>query len=192
MREHIGKIIGYIVMLILAIYIAVSVFIPEQTISIFGFRSFVVVSPSMEPTINVNDMIIVTKPKEDKLEERDIITFYVHIPEAGSKNYVTHYIGDIQTDGSGNTIYKTQGENKLDGDYDEWKNQDGEDIDISFEDIEGEYLFKIPKIGYVISMLQDPIFIILLVVNGTIIYFVVKLIKHPSKDENEEKEKEIT
>ena len=185
------KILSNAIIVLLILYIIITLFVPKLSMTIFGFRSFIVVSSSMEPDIHVNDMIFVRRPKEDNLEERDVITFLVYIPEVQEESYVTHYIGEITTDEFGTTIYKTQGATKAPGDYDDWTDSEGNPVDITFDDIEGEYLFRIPYIGYVVTMLQDPIFVALLLVNGTIIYFLVKTIKQSfHKDDKQKKELE--
>jgi hypothetical protein len=145
----------------------------------------------MEPDINKNDLIIVTRVQEESLQERDAITFSVYIPEAGQNGYVTHYIGAIEDDGNGNIIYKTQGATKAPGDYDEWTDSDGNPYEISISDIEGRYLFRIPFVGYLIKGLGDPIFVGLLIANGVIVYLIIKLLKPDKNKQNKDKQKEI-
>lgn len=191
MKKMIVNVLSYLLIFLLLAYLVVTFFIPEQSMKIFGFRTFVVVSTSMEPDINKNDMIVITNTSEEKLQERDAITFSVYIPEVQGYSYVTHYIGEITDDGSGTTIYKTQGATKAEGDYDEWTDENGDPIDITIDDIEGEYLFRIPYIGFLINGLTDPIFVGLLVANGVIIYFIIKLLKPQKKEDEDKKEKEI-
>lgn len=193
MTKTVLKYIGYFFSAILILYVLIMIFIPERSMDVFGFRTFVVVSTSMEPDINKYDMIVIKKANEDTLEVRDAITFFVYIPEVSQKSYVTHYIGAIETDGSGEIIYKTQGASKAPGDYDDWTDGSGNPVDISMDDIEGEYVFRIPWIGYLMIVFRDPIFVILLVLNGTIIYGVYRYIRHilsENKDKTEPNEKE--
>ena len=138
-------------------------------------KSYVIVSSSMEPDIMVNDVIVIRKVNEDKLIVGDKIAFQVYIPEFGKRSTVTHYIGDIDVV-DGETIYKTQGANKDSGDYDEWTNENNDPIDILFSDIEGRVGIVIPKLGYAINILKDPISIGLLLINGFIIYIIIKML----------------
>jgi len=177
MKKNIKRGITYFIYFVLILYISTSLFAPKATMSIFGFRSFIVISSSMEPDIPVYDMIVIKKAKESNLETRDIITFEVYIPEVEKTSYVTHYIGEITTNDQGETIYKTQGATKAPGDYDQWTDENGNPVDITFDDIDGVYMFKIPYVGHWILMLRDPIFVGLLVVNGGIIYAIYRLIK---------------
>ena len=41
--------------------------------SILGYKAYIVDTNSMEPTINVGDIVIVKKVKEDKLKQGDVI-----------------------------------------------------------------------------------------------------------------------
>lgn len=179
----------YAVAGILIIYILVSIAIPDRTMNVFGFRSFVVVSTSMEPDIDRYDMIVVTNPDQDELEVGDAITFSAYIPEVQSFSYVTHYIGEIVEQPDGSIYYETQGASKDPGDYDNWTDGNGNPVNISFEDIEGVYLFKIPKVGYVVSMLRDPIFVALLFINGVIFYAIYRYIMHIIHDKKEQTKK---
>ena len=47
----------------------------EKVYDVIKFRSYIIVTPSMKPTINPGDMILVKKTDIDKLEKGDIITF---------------------------------------------------------------------------------------------------------------------
>ena len=181
--ERIKSIIFYMIVIILLAYISLSFFNPDKVIDYFRFRPFVVLTQSMEPVINVNDIIILTKPKEDTLSEGDIISFRAYIPELQERSYVTHYIGKIEINTDGETIYKTQGEGREVGDYDNWKDALGTETDITFEDIEGVYLFKIPLIGYLSVLFKSRMLMGLVIINGFLIYFTILYIRR--KDDSE-------
>lgn len=175
--KHIKNVALYIIYSLLIVYIVIALFFPSKTTDIFGVRMLVVVSTSMEPEIDIYDMIIIRKVKQDELEEGDIITFEAYIPEINETSYVTHYLKEIRTNTLGQTIYETQGLKPVSDTYDEWTDSNGNPVDITYNDIEGLYLFKIPYIGRFVYWLRDPIFIVLLIVNGMIFYFLFKQIK---------------
>ena len=77
-------------------YILLELFAPDKTVDIIGYKTFIVISSSMEPDIMVNDMIIIRKTKEEDLSVGDAITFNVYLKELESVSKVTHYIGDIR------------------------------------------------------------------------------------------------
>ncbi len=183
--KNIKNILFILFVLIISSYILLKIFIPNKTTEILRYNSYIVVSSSMEPDIMTNDMIIIHKVKEENLQIRDAITFDVYLPELGENSKVTHYIGDI-LDNDGTIIYKTQGATKDIGDFDNWKNADNEDVDITYSNIDGKVVLVIPYVGYIINVLRNPVGLLLIFVNIGIIYLLVKVIKTP-KSNNERK-----
>ena len=170
------NIIFYISIFFISTYIILEVFAPAKTIDVLGFKSYVIISPSMEPDIMINDVIIIRKVQEDKLDVGDKIAFFVYIPELGKESTVTHYIADIVVIDD-ETVYKTQGANKEPDDYDIWKNASNEVIDITFDDIEGRVALVIPNLGHLANIVKDPISLGLIFINGFIIYLLIKVFK---------------
>ncbi len=188
MKNTVKKIMFICLSLFLILYIILTLMFPNKMINVIGFRTFIIISPSMEPEIMVHDMILITNVDEVELQKGDIITFQAYIPELDDYSYVTHYLADIEDNGN-EVIYKTQGANKEDNDFDEWKDEFGTPVDITFNDIEGVYKFTIPLLGPFTYRMQDPIFVGLLVINGAIIYFLFKTIwQYISSNKNEKKE----
>jgi len=181
----IGNIAFYLVLVVVSAYIFVSVVLPEKKMEIFHFDIYIIVSPSMEPVLNTDDLIIIVQADESDLEKGDIITFKTYIPELGAENYVTHYIGDIQVIDN-QTIYKTHGENTAPGDYDEWINSDSSVHEVIYTDIVGEYSFKIPYVGVAFTLLSDPIFMIMTLISivslVVLIKYLVYIKKHKEKE----------
>jgi len=136
MKKKIKNIIFYVLAILLSLYLIVDIMVPD--VSIFGFKTFVIVSPSMEPEINVNDAVMVRKIKVENLDSGDIITFKVYIPELGQRAYVTHYLGE-KIDTETGLVFKTHGEGDLS--YDEWQDEAGNLVDITEEDFIGIVVF---------------------------------------------------
>lgn len=194
-RSIVNNVIFYALAVILTLFIVVEMFFPEQAINIIGFRNYAVVSNSMEPEINVNDVVVVRKVDLSELEPGDIISFYAYLPtinedDQGNTIYlrsvVTHYLGEISSDGEG-TIYKTYGiNNNPDLSYDSWKDSSGQSSEIRDEDIIGRVLFKIPWIGtvsmFVRALFTSPIMIFLVALNIAIIVVFIKVLKHKPKE----------
>lgn len=189
MFSSIKKVLLVSLGIFLSLYIVLTLLFPSNMVDIVGFRTFIVISPSMEPEIMVYDMILITDVKETELEEGDIITFEAYIPELNDYSYVTHYLALIE-EVNGETVYKTQGAYKPIGDYDEWTDNNGNPVDITFEDVEGRYKLTVPLLGPFIHRIQDPIFLGLLVINSTIIYLLFKFTIQYKNNKND-KEKEI-
>lgn len=189
--KTIGNIIFYTLASFLFVFVVMELFFPTKTIDILGFKGYVVVSPSMEPEINVNDLVIVTKINEEDLEVGQIITFYTYLPtiyedDQGQtiyqKNTVTHYLADIiQEDGM--TILKTKDYNKYhnNGDFDEWRDVDGHPVDLTTDDVIGKVSLTIPFVGSIITfsmiIVRNPIFLGLIILNVTIMIILIKYIK---------------
>lgn len=179
MKISIKNIIFYIFAFFISSYILLEVFAPTKTVDIIGFKSYIIVSQSMEPDIMVNDLIIIRKVKEEDLDVRDVIAFSVYIPELGEKSTVTHYINAIEVINS-DTIYTTQGATAS---IDAWTDESGNPVEITYEDVEGRVVFVIPNLGHIINILKDPISIGLIGINGVIIYLLVKVFKSTDKKE---------
>ncbi|HBG32663.1 MAG TPA: signal peptidase I [Acholeplasmataceae bacterium] len=181
----IKNIIFYLLVILLGGYILVEAFLPSQTMNIFRFKSFVVVSASMEPDINVNDLVIIVKVDPEKLEVGDAISFYTYLPtnqvdDEGDTIYlrsvVTHYLRDIQSSGD-SLIYKTQGAIADPLDYDEWNDINGDPVEITESDIIGKVALVIPFIGIIMKIFYNPILLLLIAINILIVIVIIKVIK---------------
>ena len=67
--------------------------------SFFGYRILYVVTGSMEPTISVDDYVVVKSGDTSSLQKGDIIAFYSEDPEIRGK-LVIHRILEVKEDGS--------------------------------------------------------------------------------------------
>lgn len=109
------------------------------------FNSYVIVSQSMVPTININDAIIVKRIDHDNYKIGDIISF-----SSSDINYkgltVTHRIVNKQSSSNASSIYTTKGDNNLVADY----------AGVKTDQIYGRVLFIIPKIGYIHTFFSKP------------------------------------
>jgi signal peptidase len=167
--EVLSSSIFYFTVAVLSFYIFVELIMPNNTLRIFGFKPYSVITDSMEPVINDGDFIIVIKPELDELNPDDIITFYADYDEDGQKEVITHYIDSITDDGVDRT-YKTRGYDKPN---DSWVLTD--------DDILGVYYFKIPNFG---NFLKSPFSLILLTIMLALIILIrtnIKSVKKESK-----------
>lgn len=119
--------------------------------SVFGYKTAVVLSGSMEPTFSAGDMLIFKEQSEYEID--DIIIF------ASYGAYVTHRIV-----GEENESFITQGD----------ANNTADQELLSPSQIEGEMIFIIPSIGNVISFLTTPLGILILFFAGVAIFEVPK------------------
>ena len=138
--------------------------------SMFGYRAYVITTNSMEPTINVGDIIIVSGIEKDKIKTDKIVTF------EQNNQIITHRIVGIEETEKGSK-YVTKGDNNLTKDTEE----------ISYEQILGTIVLKIPRIGNIILLLEDKVYIILLLNLILIIYINTKRVEEKKKMRREKK-----
>lgn len=145
--------------------------------SIFGYRWYTVLTPSMEPTYSVGDLVIVKLANAEDIEKGDVITFN---PSNDSDAYLTHRVTKKleNYEGSGVTCFKTKG--------------DANDAEDSFlidsERVVGTVSFGIPKLGTVIRFVQLKWFIVLpLAVMLIVLFRLLKI--YLSDDESADEDK---
>lgn len=124
---------------------------PEKTPDIFGLKIFVVASPSMEPEINVGDLIIVNQYK--KAEVGDIITYK-------DSEMITHRVIE-KIEENKEVKYKTKGD----------QNETIDQTLATEDNFEGTYICKLTGIGKVIIYLQNPFVLCGIVALLVIIYW---------------------
>lgn len=103
-----------------------------------GISVFNIVSGSMEPTININDLIVIKKCKESEIENEDIITY-----KKDNGTVVTHRVISKNKE-NGEIVYVTKGDN----------NPVEDNGVVKYSQVHGKYLFKIKGIGGFVEKLQ--------------------------------------
>jgi signal peptidase len=109
--------------------------------SLFGFRYYTVLTPSMEPAYSVGDLVIVKLTNADNISVGDVITFN---PSSDSDAYLTHRVTEKLTDyeGTGVTCFRTKGD----------ANDTEDSFLIDSSRVIGTVSFGIPKLGYIIRL----------------------------------------
>jgi signal peptidase len=180
-KHWIKSTLFFLLAALLLAYILVEAFAPSQTVRIFGFKPYVVLTQSMEPKINVDDVVIVKRPNTESLEVGDIITFSVDINNDGNDEVVTHYVYSLEYDSSMALTIKTHPhfENPDNITPDRWE--------LSEDNLLGEHILTVPYIGLVIRFLQSPFGIAALAVNAAIVVGIIYLLKrdNPATSEKE-------
>lgn len=176
-REIIVKAIIYpIVFLVLIcniILVIQKMIYPNKAVGLFGYKAFVIASGSMEPTLEVGDIVITKKAKQEEIKKGDIITF------VDNGYTITHRMVDI-VEKEGNTYYQTKGDN----------NSTNDPNLVKYNDIEGIYIYKIEGLGNIINYAQNtPVMIIILIV----LYIIYKIFarKDNRKNARHKKRKEF-
>lgn len=119
---------------------------------VFGFQYVVILTDSMEPNINPND-IVITKPVDpDQLRVGDVVMYKITIGNATYR--ITHRIVEIRTEPDGDHYFVTKGDNR---EYsDPWR--------VYPEDIVGRVVLVIPKVGVIWPYIPLIVLFLLLLV----------------------------
>lgn len=125
----------------------------DKLFELIGFRSYTVLSGSMEPEFYPGDMVIIQNKNKANIGLNDIVTY-----RDGSGVIITHRIIEKTSDG-----YITKGDN----------NNVQDDYIVSLNNIIGKVKFSIPKLGYLVNFLSKPIFIAfeMFLLAGVVLFF---------------------
>lgn len=180
-NEKIKKIISIFIYIIIIPIIVINITLivksfikPSKIPDFIGYKNFVIVSESMEPTIMVGDAIFVKKVPEKEIKINDIISFH------DGECINTHRIVGVSEE-NGIKMYRTKGDNNR-----------GEDKEkVSYSQIEGKYLFKINNFGNLIKVLQSKVtlaILILLVCCNTYFNYRLKYKRKARRDKRKKYE----
>lgn len=139
----------------------------NSNITNFNAKTYVIVSGSMQPKLQIGDIVIVKNYQNYKVG--DIVTY------RENDNIVTHRIVHINKDKEQNDIYFTKGDN----------NNAEDNIMIQKNDIIGKVVKKIPKVGLISLFIEHNIKLIIIVI--LLIFTCNYLIKSLNKKSQKEK-----
>lgn len=138
--------IMYAVLIIIMVYnislIAQSILKPNKTPSFLGVKTYVIISGSMEPNIEIGDIVV--GKAEENLDIGDVISY------RKGQSVITHRITQINKNENGEIEYRTQGDN----------NNVEDEESIKPSNIEGKVIKIVPKLGKVTLILQNKVIII--------------------------------
>ena len=138
----------------------------------FGYKSYIIKTNSMEPTININDVVINKDVSQEEINVGDVITF-LHNGEV-----ITHRITKIENDGD-ITKYTTKGDN----------NNIEDTFKITYEEIKGKHVLTIPYLGKIVQLLENKLlFLIILLI---ILIFMFAQLQNQEKRDNRREKKKI-
>lgn len=149
----------------------------DEVPDILGYKPFIIVSGSMEPTIKTNDIVITKEIKQEDIQKGDILSY-----KSKDNLIITHRVIDIIEN-------ETEEEYIFKGD-----NNNVEDIkSVKYSEIEGEYLFSIPLIGSIALYVQTPTGLAASILIIFLIYSIIEIVRKLLEKEevSEEKEKDL-
>lgn len=120
---------------------------PNGIPSFFGYKTFVIISKSMEPTIMTGDAIFIKEVPENQIRINDIISFH----DQGDMN--THRIIQM-TKEKGIINYTTKGDNNKNPDKDR----------VTYNEVEGVYQFKLNGFGPIADTIKNKATLVVLLI----------------------------
>lgn len=161
-----------------SVIIVDSIINKDEIPSFFGWKPFIVMSGSMQAELYAGDVAIIKEVNTDELKVGDIIAYQE------SKDFVvTHRVIEEVIDEDGQRRFVTKGDNNNEVDLKQ----------VSMEQVEGKYVGKISKIGYLLLFIQTPIGTVISVSIPICILLILHAIENKKnskyiKDEEEQKE----
>ncbi|MCC7372261.1 MAG: signal peptidase I [Chloroflexi bacterium] len=112
--------------------------------ALIGYESYVVLSGSMEPTLQVGDLAVVGPVRPEDLQVRDIISYRTPIrPNV----VVTHRLVGISTNEAGRLLFETRGD----------ANDSVDQVEVDAQAVLGRVVYGVPKIGYLVQFARQPL-----------------------------------
>lgn len=136
----------------------------EQVPFLNGVRLFNVMSGSMEDTLPVGSVIIVSERETEELAEGDIITFISNDPLFYGE-IVTHRIVEI-ADFQGSVMFITKGD----------ANEDRDQAAAIPANVIGKVVFNIPLLGYVLNFIRTKLGYFLICLLPCMVILVIEVI----------------
>ena len=135
----------------------------DEVPSFFNMDVYIVVSESMSPKINVNDIILVKKGyTNEQYKEGNIITYI-----RADGELITHRIDSITKVGL-LRAYITKGDN----------NEEVDDFPVMYDQIIGKVVYVMPKLGILVGLLKNKIFF------GMCIIFLILIVIYDRYNKN--------
>lgn len=175
--KTVAKILSWIILVFLVLIAGILIYniVSSKIYEIRGQKYqpdislYTIISPSMEPNINVYDVVVTKKIKDySEIKEGDIITF-ISTSSLGEGLTVTHRVKDvIKTDDD--IKFRTQGDN----------NAIPDSSLASSKNVLGKVILRIPWVGHIQFLLQSKggwLFALLIPAMIVVIYDIYKVIR---------------
>lgn len=164
MKKVIKKILNILKIIILILLILFALFTVYQKVfpnnpSAFGFRTYSIITKSMEPVLKKGDVILVQERNTSSYKVGDIITFKGTSGDLKGK-IVTHEIVGIKLE-NGKNIFYTKGIQNI-----------SEDPAVYEDEILGKYIYKFKFFSLIERIMDTKVgFILIIIIPLGYIYF---------------------
>lgn len=184
LKHFVHLIRNVFIVLLVFVTILVSIVLVDKGINAFRNQklpalldTYVIATPSMTPTIKVDDAILVRRVDYKDLKKGDIITFKSSDPRFNGM-IITHRINEVLKDNNGNVTFITKGDN----------NTVVDDAEVLPQNIYGKVVTKVPFYSTIKNLISNPIVIALFIV--AMVALIVNRNKKP-KDITKKEEIEL-
>ena len=147
MFKKIMNVLSVVVLVVMVLFVFLLILTRSMgnTPSLFGYYVFRVSSDSMEPTMDVGDVILVKSADADDIRKDDVVTYLSRSGVMYGQN-VTHRVVTEPYRENGTLYFQTQGDAV------------GAPLDepITYEQIRGKYVRKLVLIGKFYSLISTP------------------------------------
>jgi signal peptidase I len=127
--------------------------------SIFGYRFYQVLTPSMEPVFTTGDMIFIKICAPEEVQVGDIITFS---PNRNAKAYLTHRAVEVRPGVNGEApVIVTRGDAN-----------NTEDPPIAGTAVVGKYVFHIPVVGGVLQFIRENLLLMGICIGASFVLLI--------------------
>lgn len=133
---------------------------PDKVPDFMGYKPFIVLSGSMEPTIMTGDLVLTKEIPAETIAKDDIITFKID-----KDTVVTHRVTEVVND-DGVLSFLTKGDANIGSDASEVKP----------ENLEGKYLLRVAGLGRFAMFLQTPMGMLIFVVTPLCLFIVYDIL----------------
>lgn len=133
---------------------------PDEVPDFMGYKPFIVLSGSMEPTIMTGDIVLTRETSADNIAKGDIIAF-----RTDKTTIVTHRVTEVVTQNSTRT-FLTKGD----------ANTGSDASSVKAETLEGKYLGRVGGVGRFAMFLQTPMGMLLFVVTPLCLFIVYDMV----------------
>lgn len=177
-KTALGKVISVIgiavcALLVFILVINVTIIVksyisPDKVPDFMGYKPFIVLSGSMEPTILAGDLIITKVTVPEQIAKDDIIAF-----RADKNVVVTHRVTEVRTTEDVLT-FLTKGD----------ANTGADAKAVTVADLEGIYLWRAAGLGNFAMFLQTPIGMLLFVITPLCLFIVYDIVSRNRRNRN--------
>ena len=160
---------------------------PDKIPDIFGYKMFMVLDGNMDTSIEYGDLVFTKNICAHKLKVNDVVAF------RNNTNKVTiHRISNKKIEEENITFTMITAQNEV-----------GDTKYVKDEQVEGILIHRIPKIGLIILIIQEPAIMILIVsyilIIGFIVYYIAQeldkidaeKLESMKEERQEEKEEQV-